>query len=359
MTNAFACSMARTERRAEEDSGGDMTTFVTQRNHFGVCTMVSDEGEIKLHLKRGGRMGHGFIQTNRVFWPAVRAWDEGRQADPTGHVLMTQCEGFDGDTNLSLTVLADDIAKVAPVEDNDAKMIVEAVERSNTRLQFFLDDGEYKQNEGEAGDAASVARRRLCAGDDGAGGDHGEVPLARRRQQRRRRIMAARAASYSMGRCWWVRGYFKLKRAVLVDQVQMSLLIGAEGLLYSERDDEMFDLVVMGFIRRLLRRGGREKVDGRLKAKANDWMWRNFRRLLRCGAEGRLRRLRHLQEVMGDGEGHRQYVAALVRATDGRKPSDDDGAMTAQASLCLRRLMRDIASVDEMEEGRGFLDACL
>lgn len=30
----------------------------------------------------------------------------------------------------------------------------------------------------------------------------------------RRRIMAARAAFYSMAPFWWVRGYFKLKRAV-------------------------------------------------------------------------------------------------------------------------------------------------
>lgn len=94
-----------------------------------------------------------------MFWPAVRTWDEERQGDPSGHVLMAQCEGYDGDTNLPPTVFADDFAKVAAVTDNDAQMIVEAVERSTARLQFFLDDGEYKQNEGKQVMQPHVARR--------------------------------------------------------------------------------------------------------------------------------------------------------------------------------------------------------
>lgn len=145
-----------------------------------------------------------------------------------------------------------------------------------------------------------------------------------------------------MGRFWWTRGFFKMKRAVT------TIMTGAESVLHTQADYKAFDRVLLVLMRKPLRGKRCEKVyhdDGEVEYRTihNEVTWNKFS-IVPMELEAKIRR---------NPTDHRQALAALTRVPGGDDYGDifdNDGRVIEAASPYMAKVQADLDSLIETDE---------
>ncbi len=175
--------------------------------------------------------------------------------------------------------------------------------------------------------------------------------------ERANRLEAARRGWCEMGGFWMADLPRDVKRMTLISKVLNNLLTGAESVMFSDKDWQIFNRTLVGYARAVLEgeAAGRLKLtDAAGDEVIGDKKWPNDKvlralRLSDIGTEAKVRRIKWYQQIAREPGNHLQILTALFGRLRCEKNDTvtPEGWLTPTANSYAKRFVADIESAAE------------
>ena len=389
-TNAFASTTATAFQETIHKHAAPMEhpyhDLFLQRQRNACVDIQAANGHVQLRPTMGNLMGDRFVPSAfaLTYRRSILRYTAGRLARSVAARRLLRKLPWVQDTpsaiDISTVVFADDLRVVHPVEIKlnstpalETRRLMDFVVKEAGCLSGELAKEGYAQNMGKAeilprlhGIGSHLVKRELTSYRAGPG--EPKVVLEARHLgpychhqykahlERERRIAAGRKSAPAAFGLWRSDAAYTTKRSALIAHVVGPLLSAAEAVLYGDSDWAKFDRIVAQYGRRALNGRATTKTLGSngeilFRSWSNEKV-RRYWRLPCTRTEGRVRRLKWLQEVSERPQVHCQVLAALFGDTlHGPTGASNEGRIVGPIGPWACRVVEDLCSLREGVDG--------
>ncbi len=345
-------------------------TILQQRHHLSYMYVDCPDGQLILHAGHGGRQGDRIEPQKFVasFSPHIVEWRKDLESRiKHNHRLVNMCPITRTSVNHSVSGYADDVRVKHLLDKHDPQYVREVVSLSNLLFDSNISKGGWGQNRDKqqhlirlVGPGAMQPTRALYSKEiaiEGTLSPHARYlgphlqATGHHHVERNRRFTAARVAWRCMGSFWHLCNSFRWMLIVFQAKVLSSLYTGFICFAASKHDCALFDKVVLGFARTLLRGKACAKVLGpdnkpiKYHAMSSKDIWRHIRQAP-SHIELRIQRLRWLQEFVQRPEEHSQIISCIFGEFDfERNKQFHNRCISQHANSYLRQLHIDLQAL--------------
>jgi hypothetical protein len=366
--------------------------FVAQRYEWASVQLPGQEGDFLVRIGCGALMGDQFAVNSflTMYEKPTTAWNLAVFSIlPADDALFFTCHSplvdqryAGGMSDLGISKYADDVVKsvVAPKESN----LQDLLDATSAVLSSFDEEIEpygLGQNQKKlvsilslAGNGSRSAIRDIATGHIkpafkctlvtkslGAmvshdGSSHHEVAC---------RVRAAQKATFRRGSMWSQEHVpWRLRRIMLLGEVQGSALSGMEAFVLTDRQYASLDTAIVKTARMAMHgKAVKRDANGLVKKGMSNLQVLQHWRIATCATELAVRRLRWLQSMAEFPGDHYQVVAAIVgtcrgELADNIEPGVLDGAITPSATPWAQQAKMDLLRLRELDDGAEIIEDC-